>query len=353
MTPVSNTEAEFLRSALIVNYLSLYTVLLFIVPIAPSITAFVIAAPRKSPPQPRSSSQFLPIPPAMQLGLSENLSALVARRFTAAKDGGNLIFSSTHVSIITTAGIPVCSRLLHLRVSRKETLSHTAQYPVPTPLLPSSCHEAPRPQQKPFTRPQIQENRPFRESVSGLAPRKLPPFKSNPRPRLEQIPRHPQSLHPRHKSLESPNRPPRTHRPRSNIRLPPRLGQPHQPNRKQIHLPPPLRLLQLRRRQRRQPITPAPPISPRRSNAPTRHYRILDALDRPPHSPTTQPPDLPIPPRPPLRTLRPPAPAQSEPRHFTRNIHRAVPRCRRRAAGPRPARRSAGHSYAGPVGDKL
>ncbi|KAF3391476.1 Diadenosine 5',5'''-P1,P4-tetraphosphate phosphorylase 2 [Penicillium rolfsii] len=42
----------------------------------------------------------------MQLGLSENLSALVARRFAAAKDGGSLIFSSTHVSIITTGGIP-------------------------------------------------------------------------------------------------------------------------------------------------------------------------------------------------------------------------------------------------------
>ncbi|CEJ57810.1 hypothetical protein PMG11_06489 [Penicillium brasilianum] len=42
----------------------------------------------------------------MQLGLSENLSALVARRFTAARDGGHLIFSSTHLSIITTAGIP-------------------------------------------------------------------------------------------------------------------------------------------------------------------------------------------------------------------------------------------------------
>ncbi|KAJ5114500.1 ATP adenylyltransferase C-terminal [Penicillium alfredii] len=42
----------------------------------------------------------------MQLGLSENLSALVARRFTTAKEAGHLVFSSTHLSIIHAAGIP-------------------------------------------------------------------------------------------------------------------------------------------------------------------------------------------------------------------------------------------------------
>ncbi|CAL5867846.1 uncharacterized protein PFLUO_LOCUS2067 [Penicillium psychrofluorescens] len=41
----------------------------------------------------------------MQLGLSENLSALVARRFIAAKEGGHLVFSSTHLSTINAAGI--------------------------------------------------------------------------------------------------------------------------------------------------------------------------------------------------------------------------------------------------------
>ncbi|KAJ5731441.1 ATP adenylyltransferase C-terminal [Penicillium malachiteum] len=42
----------------------------------------------------------------MQLGLSESLSALVARRFIAAKEGGDLVFSQTHLSLITAAGIP-------------------------------------------------------------------------------------------------------------------------------------------------------------------------------------------------------------------------------------------------------
>lgn len=43
----------------------------------------------------------------MQLGLTEPLSTLVSRRFTTAKEAGHLIFSSTHLSIITAAGIPV------------------------------------------------------------------------------------------------------------------------------------------------------------------------------------------------------------------------------------------------------
>ncbi|KAJ5593192.1 ATP adenylyltransferase C-terminal [Penicillium hordei] len=41
----------------------------------------------------------------MQLGFSESLPTLVARRFTAAKDTGHLVFSSTHLSIINAAGI--------------------------------------------------------------------------------------------------------------------------------------------------------------------------------------------------------------------------------------------------------
>ncbi|KAJ5463391.1 ATP adenylyltransferaseC-terminal [Penicillium sp. IBT 31633x] len=41
----------------------------------------------------------------MQLGLSETLPALVAKRFTAARDAGHLVFSSTHLSVINAAGI--------------------------------------------------------------------------------------------------------------------------------------------------------------------------------------------------------------------------------------------------------
>lgn len=43
----------------------------------------------------------------MQLGLRENLPALVAKRFTAAKENGHLIFSHTHLSIINSGGIAV------------------------------------------------------------------------------------------------------------------------------------------------------------------------------------------------------------------------------------------------------
>ncbi|KAL5361726.1 bis-tetraphosphatase [Aspergillus floccosus] len=42
----------------------------------------------------------------MQLGLSENLPALVARRFLAAKDAGHLLFSQTHLTTVNVAGIP-------------------------------------------------------------------------------------------------------------------------------------------------------------------------------------------------------------------------------------------------------
>ncbi|PLB50684.1 bis-tetraphosphatase [Aspergillus steynii IBT 23096] len=42
----------------------------------------------------------------MQLGLSENLSALVARRFVAAKDGGHLLFSQTQLTTVSASGVP-------------------------------------------------------------------------------------------------------------------------------------------------------------------------------------------------------------------------------------------------------
>lgn len=61
-------------------------------------TAFVIDLP---------ASQHLQLLTTMQLGLSETLPALVARRFAAAKEGRHLVFSSTHLAILNVAGIPV------------------------------------------------------------------------------------------------------------------------------------------------------------------------------------------------------------------------------------------------------
>lgn len=43
----------------------------------------------------------------MELGLSESLPALVARRFKEAKDAGHLVFSPTQLSTIHTAGVAV------------------------------------------------------------------------------------------------------------------------------------------------------------------------------------------------------------------------------------------------------
>lgn len=48
----------------------------------------------------------------MQLGLSENLSALVARRFVAAKDAGHLLFSQTQLTTVSASGVPVPCLLL-------------------------------------------------------------------------------------------------------------------------------------------------------------------------------------------------------------------------------------------------
>ncbi|KAF9894324.1 bifunctional AP-4-A phosphorylase/ADP sulfurylase [Aspergillus nanangensis] len=42
----------------------------------------------------------------MQLGLSEALPALVARRFLTAKDAGHLLFSQTHLATVHSSGIP-------------------------------------------------------------------------------------------------------------------------------------------------------------------------------------------------------------------------------------------------------
>lgn len=127
MTTVSNIQLDR-RLMLKLTYVSqcncMYSVVCQIT--TPSVSAIHhrlrYRSPRISPRQPRFVLQFFPIPSVMQLGLSENLSALVARRFTAAKDGGHLIFSTTHLSIITTAGIPVCPPFPSL--PQENALSH-------------------------------------------------------------------------------------------------------------------------------------------------------------------------------------------------------------------------------------
>ena len=53
----------------------------------------------------------------MQLGLTESLPALVARRFSAAKDAGHLIFSQTHLEILRPGGTPVRLRKPYLELS--------------------------------------------------------------------------------------------------------------------------------------------------------------------------------------------------------------------------------------------
>ena len=64
----------------------------------------------------------------MQLGLSENLSALVARRFTAAKEGGHLIFSPTQLSNIQTLGIPVTTQHLSHHTLTRKYIRYYANY---------------------------------------------------------------------------------------------------------------------------------------------------------------------------------------------------------------------------------
>ena len=56
---------------------------------------------------PRPQTSLIIVTLTMQLGLSEALPALVARRFTTARDAGHLVFSKTHLSIINAAGISV------------------------------------------------------------------------------------------------------------------------------------------------------------------------------------------------------------------------------------------------------
>lgn len=43
----------------------------------------------------------------MLLGLSEPLALLVARRFTAAKNAGSLVFSQTEVTSLQSSTVPV------------------------------------------------------------------------------------------------------------------------------------------------------------------------------------------------------------------------------------------------------
>lgn len=58
----------------------------------------------------------------MQLGLTESLPALVAKRFAAAKDAGHLIFSQTHLEILRPGGIPVRLRKPHQELSSTDSL---------------------------------------------------------------------------------------------------------------------------------------------------------------------------------------------------------------------------------------
>ncbi|KAJ5708444.1 hypothetical protein N7488_008245 [Penicillium malachiteum] len=67
----------------------------------------------------------------MQLGLSESLSALVARRFIAAKEGGDLVFSHTHLSLITAAGIPYQLRYCPALAKKPSNLKPETTLPRP------------------------------------------------------------------------------------------------------------------------------------------------------------------------------------------------------------------------------
>ncbi|KAF7716512.1 Uncharacterized protein PECH_005203 [Penicillium ucsense] len=73
----------------------------------------------------------------MQLGLSENLSTLVARRWKAAKDGGHLVFSPTQLSIITTGGIPYQLRFCPaLAMKPQDSKNNTSAQPKPKKVDP-------------------------------------------------------------------------------------------------------------------------------------------------------------------------------------------------------------------------
>lgn len=97
----------------------------------------------------------------------------------------------------------------------------------------------------------------------------------------------------------------------------------------------PLRLLQLRRRQRCKPTTPPPPIHPRGGNAPTRLGDLASA-DRPVHLPIHIPPllafnaEIPTPLCPPLRSLRSSASAKPLTRSPLLNLHNSLQSRRRR-----------------------
>jgi hypothetical protein len=133
----------------------------------------------------------------MQLGLSESLSSLVARRFATARDAGHLTFSATHLSIIHSSGIPVpAPALCPIHIPR--LISH----PVPTPLLPGPRQEAIR---RPKARwsPNRAQTRPLPRPVARPPARPVPAGKPSLHSSPEQIPRHPQPLHPRDEGMEA------------------------------------------------------------------------------------------------------------------------------------------------------
>ncbi|KAJ5193221.1 ATP adenylyltransferase C-terminal [Penicillium cf. viridicatum] len=92
----------------------------------------------------------------MQLGFSESLPTLVARRFTTAKNTGHLVFSSTHLSIINTAGISVSD----VKTPTTAVLTQQTQYQLrycpalakkPSNLKPDNGSKTPKPD--PFEHP--------------------------------------------------------------------------------------------------------------------------------------------------------------------------------------------------------
>ncbi|KKK17418.1 hypothetical protein ARAM_004784 [Aspergillus rambellii] len=76
----------------------------------------------------------------MQLGITEHLPALVARRFTAAKDAGHLVFSQTHLSIVHAGGIPYQLRYCPALAKKPSA-------------APKQAHDSPKPRFDPFQDP--------------------------------------------------------------------------------------------------------------------------------------------------------------------------------------------------------
>lgn len=175
------------------------------------------APPSPQTPRDPTSNLTLHSTNTMQLGLTENLSALVARRFTTAKEAGHLVFSSTHLSILTTAGVPVRTSI-SIPLNQTPTHPHSSPHKVPTPLLSRPRQKTHKPKDN-RNRPQTAQTRPLQRPLTRPPHRLLPTREPVPRPRPEQIPRHPKPLHPRDARLETTNRPTRAGRSVRDLRV--------------------------------------------------------------------------------------------------------------------------------------